>query len=75
LTLPVATSTPTLIRPSVEKRNVASRASASEISSRLAAVSNNASGNRPPSQADAAIRCNPSAARWKVPNQPAVAAA
>ena len=72
---PVTSSTPTLITPSIENRNVASRATASEISPRLVDASSNTSGNRPPTHADAAMRCSPSAARWTVPSQPAVAAA
>ena len=74
LTIPVASSVPTLTMPRMENRVVAVRAILSDASSTPAAANSTMSGNSAPTQAAAATRCSTSAAGWTMaspPNPPA----
>ena len=66
LMTPVTRIVATLAMPSVEKRSVAVRATASASQSWPAAVSSSASGMSAPTHAAAAMRCKTSAAGWTI---------
>jgi len=77
LTRPVASRVATLAIPSVEKRKVAPRATATPSGppSRRAAASNRASGKSAPSHAPVASKCKMSAGRWRASHGTSSAAA